>query len=66
MAHVQTIIRIDMDPTKPIPEALAAVQAMINANPDQERAILLGVQAAITRRLEQMKGDEINAAIDRR
>jgi len=58
---MQSIIRIDLDPTKPIPEALAAVQAMINANPGQEMTILLGVQEAITRRLEQLKGEDHDA-----
>ena len=56
MAHAQTVLRVDLDPTRPVPEAVAAVQALINLNPSQEEAILLGVQEAISRRLEQMKG----------
>lgn len=54
MAQVHTLLRIDMDPTKPVPESLAAIQALINVNQNQEAAILRGITEVIERRLNQI------------
>ena len=61
MAHVQTLLRVDMDPTKPVLEILAAIQAMVNLNPDKELEILKGVAEGLERRMNQLKGANLNA-----
>jgi len=60
MAQVQPIIRIELDPTQPVPEICAVIMAVIPYHPGQEEALLLGVQNAIEKRLKQLskKGDE--------
>ncbi|GAV13228.1 hypothetical protein [Paenibacillus sp. NAIST15-1] len=60
MAQVQPIIRIELDPTQPVPEICAVIMAVTPYHPGQEKAILLGVQEAIEKRLKQLskKGDE--------
>jgi hypothetical protein len=60
MAQVQPIVRIELDPTQPVPEICAVIMAVVPYHHGQEEAILLGVQEAIEKRLEQLrqKGDE--------
>ncbi|MCY9760934.1 hypothetical protein M5X06_18800 [Paenibacillus alvei] len=60
MAQVQPIIRIELDPTQPVPEICAVIMAVIPYHPGQEEALLLGVREAIEKRLEQLskRGDE--------
>ncbi|EJW17005.1 hypothetical protein M5X00_05045 [Paenibacillus alvei] len=60
MAQVQPIIRIELDPTQPVPEICAVIMAVVPYHPGQEEALLLGVQNAIEKRLKQLskKGDE--------
>lgn len=58
MANVQPIIRIELDPAKPVPEICAVIMAVTPYHPGQEEAILLGVRDAIEKRLEQLKGAE--------
>ena len=58
MAHVQPIVRFELDPTHPVPEVCAVISALIPYHPGQEEAILRGVQEAIEKRLKQLKGAE--------
>jgi len=60
MAQVQPIIRIELDPTQPVPEICAVIMAVVPYHPGQEEALLLGVRNAIDKRLKQLskKGDE--------
>jgi|GEM_PF-2138018 len=60
MAQVQPIIRIELDPLTPVPEICAVISAVVPYHAGQEESILMGVQEAIEKRLEQLrqKGDE--------
>lgn len=58
MAHVQPIIRCEIDPLKPVPEACAVINALLPYHPGQEEAILQGIKDAIDQRLKQLKGVE--------
>ncbi|MGG4196101.1 hypothetical protein ABEW50_21895 [Paenibacillus jamilae] len=60
MAQVQPIIRIELDPAQPVPEICAVIMAVVPYHTGQEESILMGVQEAIEKRLEQLrqKGDE--------
>lgn len=60
MAVYQTLIRIDMDPAKPVPELIAAIQVMIQYNPIHEVEILKGLQDTINKRLHQLEGGKQN------
>ncbi|MFW5436365.1 hypothetical protein [Paenibacillus apiarius] len=60
MAQVQPIVRIEIDPTTPVPEICAVIMAVTPYHPGQEEAVLLGIQEAIEKRLTQLrkKGEE--------
>jgi len=59
MAQVQPIVRIEIDPTKPVQEICAVIMAVTPYHPGQEAEILRGVQEAIDRRMKQItKGAE--------
>jgi len=58
MARVQPIVRVELDPTHPVPEICAVISALIPYHPGQEEAILRGVQEAIEKRLKHLKGVE--------
>lgn len=60
MAQVQPIIRIELDPTQPVPEICAVIMAVTPYHPGQEETMLLGIREAIEKRLAQLrqKGDE--------
>lgn len=59
MAQIQPIVRIEIDPTKPVPEISAVISAVAPYHPGQEETILMGIQEAIGKRLAQLrkKGD---------
>jgi len=58
MASVQPMLRIDLDPAKPIPEIWAVIASVVQCNPGQEDPILRGIADMIDRRLKQLKGVE--------
>ncbi|WP_080833194.1 hypothetical protein [Cohnella massiliensis] len=58
MAKIDPIVKIEIDPRRPVPEICAVISAIMPYHPGQETAILQGVQDAIGNRLEQLKGDE--------
>ncbi|MGG4395785.1 hypothetical protein ABEX25_15905 [Paenibacillus thiaminolyticus] len=47
MAQIQPIVRIEIDPTKPVPEICAVISAVAPYHPGQEEIILMGIQEAI-------------------
>jgi hypothetical protein len=55
MAHVQPIVRVELDPMHPVPEVCAVISALIPYHPGQEEAILRGVAEAIEKRLKQIE-----------
>ncbi|QMV44474.1 hypothetical protein [Cohnella cholangitidis] len=55
MAKVQPVVKVELDPLNPVPEICAAIMAVTPYHPGQEEAILIGVQEAIERRLNQLK-----------
>jgi hypothetical protein len=59
MAQIQPIIRVELDPAKPVPEICAVISAVLPYHPQHEDAILLGVIEALERRrsLIKEKGD---------
>jgi len=52
--NVQHVIKCEIDPMKPVPEVCAVIMALTHYHPQQEDAILLGVQEAIQRRRDQL------------
>ncbi|PWV97430.1 hypothetical protein DFQ01_12174 [Paenibacillus cellulosilyticus] len=54
MAKVQPVIKCEIDPMKPVPEICAVIMAVTPYHPQQEDAILLGVQEAIQKRRDQL------------
>lgn len=54
MAVVQTIVRIDADPTKPTQEICAVINVLTSYHPGQEERILLDVKEAIETRLMEL------------
>ncbi|WP_028560687.1 hypothetical protein [Paenibacillus pinihumi] len=58
MAHIQHVLKADLDLSNPVPEICAVIQAVAAAQRQHEEAILLGVMEAVERRLQQLKGDE--------
>lgn len=54
MAVVQTIVRIDADPTKPTQEICAVINVLASYHKGQEERILLDVKEAIDRRLLEL------------
>lgn len=61
MANVQPVVKVEIDPLKPVPEICAVIMAITPYHPGQEESILLGIQGAIERRLNQLrKGVEHN------
>ncbi|MFC5468405.1 hypothetical protein ACFPPD_06710 [Cohnella suwonensis] len=60
MAVVNPVVRVEIDPLKPVPEICAVIMAVVPYHPGQEEAILRGVQEAIEKRLDKLKGDKSN------
>ena len=63
MAQVQPIIRIEIDPTQPVPEICAVISSVMPYNNGHEESILIGVIESIEKRLEKIKkeGEKPNA-----
>ncbi|MEK4513647.1 hypothetical protein [Paenibacillus sp. FSL K6-2524] len=61
MAHIQPVVKVELDPLNPVPEICAVIMAVTPYHHGQEEAILLGVKEAIEQRLAQLKkGDEVH------
>ena len=63
MPIIQPIIRCELDPAQPVSEICAVISTVIPYHPGQEGAILRGVLKAIEKRLEEMKGAEMDEPI---
>lgn len=57
MPIIQPVIKIELDPSRPVQELCGVISAVSAYHPGQEDAVLKGVRDAIERRLEQLKGD---------
>jgi len=55
LAVVQPVVRIELDPLKPVPEICAAIMAVTPYHQGQEESILIGIQEAIEQRLAFLK-----------
>lgn len=61
MAQIMPVIRAELDPSRPVPEICAVINAVTPFHPGQEKAILKGVKDSIEVRLKQLeKGDAQN------
>jgi hypothetical protein len=59
MANIQPIIRIEINPNRPVPEICAVIMSVLPYHPGQDEAILKGIRDAIDKRIELLqKGDE--------
>lgn len=58
MAIIQPVLKAEIDPLQPVPEALAIISSLLPYHPNQEAEILQGVKDAIDKRLHQLKGVE--------
>lgn len=56
MAKVQPTLKIELNPNNPVPEICAVILAIMPYHIGQEETVLLGIQDAITQRLEYLKG----------
>lgn len=62
MAQIQNIIKAELDPTKPVPEACQIILALISVYPPIERpAILRAIQDELDVAIKQVEGDKSNA-----
>lgn len=58
MAQIMPVIRAELDPSRPVPEICAVINAVTPFHPGQEQAVLRGIKDAIETRLDQLtKGD---------
>ncbi|MCM3041724.1 hypothetical protein M3201_18685 [Paenibacillus motobuensis] len=61
MAQIQNIIKAELDPTKPVPEACQVIQSLICMYPPIERpAILRAIQDELDVAIKQVEGAESN------
>lgn len=59
MAQIQNVLKIELDPNKPVPEITQVIQAVISLYPPIEReAILEGVKDEVSIGIKQLKGVE--------
>lgn len=59
MAQIQNIIKAELDPTKPVPEACQVIQSLICMYPPLERpAILRAIQDELDVAIKQVEGVE--------
>lgn len=58
MAKVDPIVRVELDPRRPVPEICAVISAMMPYNAGHEEAILRGVGEAIAEQLAKIKPKE--------
>jgi len=56
MANIQPLIRVELDPRRPVQEICNVILAVLPYHPGNEELILRGVQQAIDQRLK--KGGE--------
>lgn len=54
MANIQAVIKAELDPQQPVVEIMAVIGAMLQNNPRNEGAILLGVYEQIGAALDRM------------
>lgn len=58
LAKMQSLIIAELDPSKPVIEVCAVIDAVVRHNVIHEEEILLGIKEAIDKRLAKMKGGE--------
>jgi len=58
MPRFRNLISADIDPGNPVNEVCAVINAVMKYHPTEEQSILIDIQAAIGRRLDQLKGVE--------
>jgi hypothetical protein len=56
LANVQPVLKVELNPNNPVPEICAIILAVMPYHIGQEEAVLLGIQEAISQRLEYLKG----------
>lgn len=57
MAKIQPVIRIEIDPNKPVPEICEVIAAVLVYHPGKEELLLKGLAKAIDGHMTKLKGD---------
>ena len=55
MAQIQTKIIVEINPANPVSEVCSVIMAITAFHPGQEEKVLQGIQAAIAKRLDELK-----------
>lgn len=59
MAQINNVIRVELDPNKPVPEACQVIQALIGMYPSPERLVILeAIREELGVAITQLKGAE--------
>lgn len=58
MANVLPFLRCEINPLQPVSEICAIITAVMPYHPDSEEQILIGIGAAIEKRIQQLRGAE--------
>ncbi len=63
MAVVQPVVRVEIDPTKPVQEICDVITAIAVFHPGQEAVILCKLQEAIDKRLEELAKQKEDSSV---
>lgn len=55
MAQIQPILKIELDPTKPVPEVCSVISSLVPYHANNEEALLKGIKEAIDKRLSHLE-----------
>jgi hypothetical protein len=61
LAIIKPILRAEIDPTNPVPEAMQVIHCLLANNPGQEKAIIQGIMDGIEvtlKRIEEKAGEK--------
>ncbi|GIP57921.1 hypothetical protein [Paenibacillus woosongensis] len=57
MAQIQNVLKVELDPNRPVPEITQVIQAIISLYPPIEReSILEGIKDEVSIGIKQLKG----------
>lgn len=56
MAHIQSVLRCELDPAMPVQEVCNVIKAMMSYHPGRDLEILRAVEQAIEQRIAQLEG----------
>lgn len=56
MPTIKSMLHVELDPSRPVPEICEVISAVASLQPGQEKTILTKLSEAINKRLEKLKG----------